>query len=145
MVYCTLADLQKIVPEQDLIQLTDDAVPAAAVNTDNVDRAIADAGELIDGYLRERYRLPLSPVPGLIGTLACDIAVYRLYARRSRLDPPEGVKERYKNALALLAKIQEGKLALGAGSMTIPEASTGSVSVIQGPPRVFSRHKLRDY
>ena len=145
MAYCTLADLQAIITEQDLIQLTDDTVPSAAVNTDNVDKAIADASELIDGYLRERYSLPLSPLPGLIGTLACDIAAYRLYGRRARLTTPESVTERYKNALVLLAKIQEGKIALGAGSVTTPEASTGSVSVIQGPDRVFSREKLRDY
>ena len=112
MAYCTLDDLKKIMPEQDLIQLTDDTVPAASIVEANVEKAIADAGELMDGYLRERYSLPLSPVPGLIGTLACDIAVYRLYARRARLDPPEGVAERYRNTLKLLEKIQDGKITL---------------------------------
>jgi len=145
MVYITIADLKKVVPEQDLIQLTDDSVPATTINTDNVDRAIADAGELMDGYLRERYSLPLSPVPGLIGTLACDIAVYRLYARRSRLDPPEGVAERYRNALKLLEKIQDGKITLGAGSAVTPETSADMAAVSTPGGRIFNRHTLGGY
>jgi phage gp36-like protein len=144
MAYCTLDDLKKIVPEQDLKQLTDDAIPAASIVTENVDRAISDAGELIDGYLRDRYALPLSPVPGLIGTLAADIAVYRLYARRAKLDPPEGVQERYRNALKLLEQIQKGLIALGAGSVTTPGVSSDTVSVSAGI-RIFTQETMKGY
>lgn len=143
--YCTLADIQATVPASDLIQLTDDTVPPAAVNQVNVDRAITDAGELIDGYLRGRYALPLSPVPGLINTLAADVAVYRLYARRIKLTPPDGVTERYKNALKILEQIQAGKITLGA------ESTGGDVTPVAGGPqftgsdRVFTRETLGDY
>ncbi len=143
--YCALTDLQAIVPNNDLVQLTDDAIPPAAIVQANVDRAIADAGELIDGYLRGRYSLPLNPVPGLIKTLAGDIAVYRLYARRVKLTPPEGVSERYRNSLKLLEQIQMGKVALGAEAVTgavTPEAGGPQVSA---PDRVFTRSGLRDY
>ncbi len=144
MIYCTINDLKKIVPEQDLIQLTDDQVPAASIVTANVDRSIADAGELIDGYLRSHYSLPLSPMPGLIGTLACDIAVYRLYARRSKLMPPEGVAERYKNALKLLEQIQKGMLSLGAGAATTVETAAVSVSVTAGE-RIFTKDTMQGF
>jgi phage gp36-like protein len=143
--YCTLADIQATVPVNDLIQLTDDTVPPATVNQMNVDRAITDAGELIDGYLRGRYTLPLSPVPGLINTLAADVAVYRLYARRIKLTPPEGVTERYKNALKILEQVQAGKITLGA------ESTGGEVTPVAGGPqftgseRVFTREALGDY
>jgi len=143
MAYCTLEDLEKIMPEQDLIELTDDDVPAAVIVTANVDKAIADAGELIDGYLRARYSLPLTPAPGLINTLACDIAVYRLYARRVKLTPPEGVSERYKNALKLLDLIQKGEITLGDGGAQTPEASGDSVSV--SADRIFTRRKMKGY
>jgi phage gp36-like protein len=144
MTYCTINDLKKIVPEQDLIELTDDTVPAAAIVTANVDKAIADAGEMIDGYLRVRYSLPLDPAPGLINTLACDIAVYRLYARRVKLTPPEGVTERYKNALALLKQIQKGEITLGAGAEVTLEASNDSVSV-KAEDRLFTRKTMEHY
>jgi phage gp36-like protein len=144
MNYCTIDDLQKIVPEQDLIELTDDMIPAESVITANVDKAIADAGEMIDGYLRSRYSLPLTPAPGLINTLACDIAVYRLYARRVKLTPPEGVTERYKNALKLLGQIQKGEISLGAGSSPTSEASNDSVSV-SAADRLFTRQTMEKY
>lgn len=143
--YCGLADIRATVPENDLVQLTDDAMPPVAVNQVNVDRAITDAGELIDGYLRGRYTLPLSPVPGLINTLAADVAIYRLYARRIKLTPPEGVTERYKNAQKLLEQIQSGKISLGAentGGVVTPE--TGGPQ-FTAPDRVFSRDTLGDY
>ena len=141
--YCTIADIKKIMSEQDLIELTDDMIPAAVIVSANVNKAISDAGEMIDGYLRARYTLPLSPLPGLIATLACDIAVYRLYARRVRLTPPEGVSERYKNALKLLGQIQKGEIDLGVGSTNTPEAAD-SVGVANAAERIFySRHDER--
>lgn len=143
--YCTVTDIQAIVPEHELIELTDDASPAEIVIEEIVNRAIADAGELIDGYLRGRYTLPLSPVPGLLNTLAADVAIYRLYARRLRLAPPEAVAERYKNTIKILDQIQAGKISLGA------EAAGGGVTPSTGGPqfsaeeRLFTRQTLRDY
>jgi len=142
--YCTLDDLKKLIPAQDLIQLTDDHVPPSAIITANVDKAIADAGELIDGYLRDRYTLPLSPMPGLIGTLASHIAVYGLYGRRPAINPPESVAERYKSAIKLLERIQEGKITLGTGAATTPESSASAVSM-SSADRVFTRNKLRGF
>lgn len=145
MPYCTLADIQATVPSNDLIQLTDDQSPPVAVVTANVDRAINDAGELIDGYLRGRYVLPLTPVPGLINTLAADIAIYRLYARRIKLTPPDGVSSRYKDAMRILEQIQAGKSSLGSEAITgaiTPEASGPKFSA---PDRVFTAETLKDY
>jgi phage gp36-like protein len=142
--YCTISDLKTVIPEQDMIELTDDMVPAAKIIAANVNKAIADAGELIDGYLRGHYRLPLSPVPGIISTLACDIAVYRLYARKSRITPPEGVSDRYKNALALLAKMQSGDIMLGAGGDISTESDTDRVGATAGD-RIFTRQTMKGF
>lgn len=143
MAYCTLDDIKKTVPNNDLLQLTDDTVPPAAINQANVDRAIADASELIDGYLRGRYNLPLNPVPGLVNTLSADIAIYRLYARRVKLTPPEGVSERYKDAVKLLEQIQRGLISLS-GQTTGDVPDTGGVKV-SSPGRVFTRDALGGY
>lgn len=137
--YCSLADILALVPEDDLIQLTDDTNPPASVDETKVDRAIGDAGELIDGYLRGRYDLPLSPVPGLLNTLAADIAVYRLYARRVKLTPPEGVSERYKHALKLLDKIRSGELQIGATSTGGASDAASQAVFIPGPDRIMGR------
>lgn len=143
--YCTLADIRATVPENDLIQLTDDAMPPVAVNQVNVDRAITDAGELIDGYLRGRYALPLSPVPGLLNTLAADVAIYRLYARRIKLTPPDGVTERYRNALKILEQIQADKISLGSEGSGGGVAAESGGAVVSGPARIFSRDSMRGF
>lgn len=144
MAYCTLDDIKKLIPEQFIAQLTDDAVPSDDPDTDKVDKAIADAGELIDGYLRSRYDLPLSPVPGLIGKLAVDIAVYNLYSRRPEGEMPETVKDRYRDALRVLEAIQAGKVTLGTTSGTTPEPGQYK-SNKDSCDRVFTDEVLNKY
>lgn len=144
--YCTIEDLKTVVPEQDMIELTDDMIPAQTIIAANVNKAISDAGEMIDGYLRARYALPLSPVPGLISTLACDIAVYRLYARKVKLTPPEGVSERYKNALKQLEQIQKGGMTLGVADTVTPESDMDGISVnTSADDRIFTRDTMKGY
>jgi phage gp36-like protein len=143
--YCTTSDIRRIMPESDLLELTDDRVPPVSIDEDVVTRAITDAGELIDGYLRSRYTLPLAPMPGLLNTLAVDIAVYRLYSRRLALIPPEEAGKRYANAIKILEQIQAGTILLGAeaaGGGLLP--STGGPRYT-APPRVFGRETLEDY
>ncbi len=116
MAYCVLADITNTVPADDILQLTDDT-GVGVIDQAMVDEAIAYAGELIDGYLRGRYTLPLNPVPGMMTRLAADIAIYRLYARR----PPTGglmdaITDRYKAAVKILEQIQKGVISLGAES-----------------------------
>jgi phage gp36-like protein len=140
--YCTLTDIEA--PQDDLIELTDDS-GSGVIDEVVVDKAIANATEQIDGYLRGRYTLPLSPVSGLIGTICADLALYRLYARRPRLSVPESLSERYKNAVKLLENIQKGVITLGAtGTSTEPAASSTGPS-FNAPERLFSRESLKDY
>lgn len=117
--YITIADLRSHVPERDLRQLTDDE-QMGSVNQDRVDEAIGYASELIDGYLRGRYTLPLSTVPELVKKLAVDLAVYRLFSRRVGLMAEE-VEARYRNAVKLLEQVQRGVLSMG-----IESASSGA-------------------
>jgi phage gp36-like protein len=141
MAYCTITDIEA--PEEDLIDLTDDG-DTGVVNQEVVDKAIATAGELIDGYLRGRYTLPLDPVPGLLTALAADITLYRLYARRPRLTIPESLDGRYKNALKLLSEIQKGTVTLGAGTPEAP-VTAPAVSQVQAPERIFTDDMLSKY
>lgn len=110
--YCTLDDLKKAIPEENLIQLTDDT-GLGVIDNEKIDDAIDYAQQLIDGYLRGRYTVPLDPVPQLIRRFAVDMAVFHLYSRRFELDMPQTMIERRKEIIRLLEQIQQGKVLLG--------------------------------
>lgn len=112
MAYCTLEDIIAHIPEANLVQLTDDA-GSGTVDNSKVLEAIAYADQLIDGYLRGRYTVPLDPVPGLIRKISVDLAVFHLYSRRFELEMPEPMMARYKNAIKVLEQIQKGLIKLG--------------------------------
>lgn len=145
MAYCTLDDILGIIPQRDLMQLTDDAIPPAAINQVVVDQAIAAADTLINGYIGERYSIPFTGVPELLKTIALDVAAYRLYLRRKKGEPPEAIKAAYDNSLRLLRDVQAGKLSLGitAAGESIPQSS-GSAPSITSSKRLCSRDTLRD-
>jgi phage gp36-like protein len=120
MAYSTLDDIKAHIPEENLIQLTDDE-NLGTINQTRIDEAIEYADEIINGYLRGRYTLPLSPVPGLITKLSVDLAIFHLYSRRLELEMPESMMQRYKNAIKLLEQIQRGLITLGVDSDVTPE------------------------
>lgn len=107
--YCSIDDLKKAIPEANLISLTDDE-DSGSINSARAEAAITDASELIDGFLRGRYTLPLSPVPTIIQRLCVDIAIFYLYQRLFERDMPESMNERYKNSIKLLDKIASGEI-----------------------------------
>ena len=139
MVYCTLTDLQGVMSDSELIQLTDDSVPPVTIDQGNVDKAISRAGDLLDGFLRGRYVLPLSPVPGIMTNLAVDVAVYNLYKRKKKGTFPQAVADDYKNTLKLLENIQKGLIDIGATRITAVDTtgatSSGGGGMVSAPGR----------
>ena len=115
MAYCDQADLERRLTLPILIELTDDTVPPVAVDAAVLADAIADAGEVVDGYLRDRYTLPLDPVPGLVRGIAADIVALRLWGRRpdTKGEAPKTIEKAHDVAMRMLREIQEGKLTLG--------------------------------
>jgi phage gp36-like protein len=143
MSYCTLEDIKKAIPEENLIQLTDDD-NLGVVNEDTVDDAVDYADQLIDGYLRGRYTLPLTSVPKLVTKLSLDLAVFYLYSRRLELEMPKGMESRYKNAVRILGEIQKGNLSLSADEATEPTDGTYQTNKTS-EDRVFSGTVLDTY
>lgn len=163
MSYCTLDDLKNALPEEKLIQLTDDENlfqstddeedPApttidpddedCAAIIERINDAIDYADQLIDGYLRSRYTLPLSAAPKFVTKLSVDLALFYLYGRRFDTEIPEGQTKRYDNCIKILGNIQAGKISLGTGE-TEPEAPLdgGYKTNKTSDDRIFSKIAL---
>jgi phage gp36-like protein len=141
MAYSTQPDLVEQLSEAELIQLSDDA-GIGIINAAVVIRAIADADEEINGYIGSRMAVPLTTVPGIIRKMSVEIAIYNLYARRQD-SVPETRKDRYRNAVAFLVKVGEGKLSLGASDPTgsPPEGS----AAWSGADQVMVSEKLERF
>lgn len=122
-----------------------DAAVAALVV---VNKALADADGVIDGYLRMRkptpYAVPLDPVPTIVSTWARWIARYLVHKDRvntgERTDP---VVRDYAAAVKFLEQVRDGKFSLGAED-PLPPASSGAPEV-STPERQFTMDTLRDF
>jgi len=111
----------------------------SAIPTPKIDRALQDASDIADDYLRGRYTLPLAGLPRALVLMVCDIARYFLYDDAVT----DIVEKRYKDALSWLRKVAAGTVQLDSAEAEPPSTSTGSAN-ISGPDRVFSRDSMRD-
>jgi phage gp36-like protein len=108
MPYCTQQNLVDRFGQPELIQLTNKADAAATtINATVLNAAIADADAEIDGYL-VAY-VPLAIIPANLVRIACDIARYYLYDDLVT----DQVRARYKDGVAYLMKVAEGKISIG--------------------------------
>ena len=112
--YLTREDIAAAVGKVELVQLSNDDGYGSAPDWEIIDRAIAYACELADGYLTGRYRLPLEPAPSILRPLCTDIARHWLHSRRiNAAEFPKPLQLSYENALKVLANIRDGKIHLG--------------------------------
>jgi phage gp36-like protein len=125
MPYCTLDDLKQDISETELQQLTDDE-RLGTVNEARINAAIGDAGDLIDGFLRGRYTLPLDPAPTIIKTIAKEITIYRLFLRKKRQTISKEMTDNYNAQIKLLKGIQQGEIQLGIAATPTEAAGEGA-------------------
>jgi phage gp36-like protein len=142
--YITQDDLLQRITMQELIQLTDDNKPPAAVNPSVVGAAIADGCAAVDSYCRNRYAVPLQPSNDVV-RITRDIAVYELYSRRPQ-KMPEVVRQRYVDVMALLKDISVGKASLDqpVGSEA-PQVPMGTAVLPRCTGEVFSDCNLEGF
>ena len=124
----------------DLVLLLTDRDGDGAADTGLFDRAFADADAEIDTYLAAKYQLPLSETPAVLTRLAIDIAVYRLASEADRLTDER--RQRYDDAVKLLARIAKGEASLGLASPGAPSRAFSSASSATSRPRRFSRQTM---
>jgi len=112
-----------------------------------VEGAIASASNVIDGYTQPRYPVPFpAPVPPVVLTIAVDLAVYNLFARRgfNEQSADKAVVDRYKAAIRLLERIQEGKAAIGMGTSSEPSAPPVPV-LVKSRPQIYTDELLERF
>ncbi|MGE4827819.1 gp436 family protein [Yersinia enterocolitica] len=143
--YCTLADLLEQVPEQTLVELTNEVVgfdERPPVNASVVESCIRYAGELIDAHLRGRYTLPLAEVPTVLRDIAITLVRYRLYTRRPEGAVPDTVKDDHKLAVRQLEGIRDAKLTLGLQSTERDVPESGEIRARARRPSFGGRDGL---
>lgn len=122
MSYSVEADIIKALPEETVIELTDDE-ETGEIHSPFVDDAISKSDGEIDAYLVNRYSTPLAvPIPDIIRGISVDIAIYYLYKRRVE-ELPETRVMSYKDSIRTLRDIRDGKMPL---PITEEEESTAS-------------------
>lgn len=124
MRYCTHQDIGRAIPELTLIQLSNDDPAAELPNAEVIEDGIRQAEELVDGYLRGRYELPLDPVPTVLRDAVVYLTRHWLYQRRPEGAIPDAVKDSRKDTIKLLESIRDGVVTLGMPSgQAAPEPS----------------------
>lgn len=113
-----------------------------------IERALTDADQVIDGYLRMRkprpYPVPLSPVPGIVMVWARCIARYLLHKdRMGTEEKSDPIVRDYRDALRFLEQVRDGKFSLGMDD-PLPPSSSG-LPAFCAPEREFTMDTLKDF
>ena len=138
--YCEKQDLINALREKAVTDFATDVTgdPQATIDA-RIDAVIVKSCDLIDGYLRGRYPLPITNVPGVVKSLAVDIALYYLASRKGiREGTPEvTLRVKFEDAVRYLRDIQAGKADIG-----IPNAEGESVPAgearVSAPDKTFN-------
>lgn len=143
--YIQAQDLTEVMSESTLIALSNDTSRATEADQAVLTKACAYATEIVDGYLRSRYVLPLSQVPTLVRNICLQLARFWLYSRRPEGKGfPDNVKETHAQALKDLERIASGKLHLGLTEIGA-EGDDSLPSALKFKARAPQKLDLSDY
>jgi phage gp36-like protein len=140
MAYCSEDDLLKMIPEEDLTDLTAESgeVPDSLIIADAISKADAE----IDSYLGVKYVVPISPTPDQVKALSVDLAIYHMYSRHSIMRPVR--QQKYEAAVAFLKQVAAGQAVImgpEGESATVTHEVTDATSAV----RCFTRKTLADW
>ena len=139
--YCTIADLQKMLPDDVLVGLSDDD-DVDAIDTTRTQEAIDSGAEEIDAFIGAVVDLPISgDVPPILGKLNVDIAIYNIYSRLHEIIPDTRQK-RYDNAMRTLNQIATGKISFGLTPPPDKSSESGVSMVASSRTPIFSSDKM---
>lgn len=142
MSYATQADIELHFGEAQVL-IASDRDGDGVADTGLIDSALLKASEEIDSYLIMRYSLPLATTPGILKSVCCEIAMYRLSPDTSYT---EEKRKRYEDAIKWLRDVAKGLVGLDDDSGT-EEEGDDNLEIDDGTEttvtsRVFTRSKL---
>lgn len=132
--------LNAAVYENDTSTYSPEEVAAIEAAIERMQNALADATEFVNGFVSDRYSVPLSPLPQMIVRITCSIARFYLWGDEAVKD---SVMERdYKQAEKTLQSIRSGQITIGSNAAPAPAADSQGGEVF-GPERIFTRDSMR--
>lgn len=134
MTYATRTALEDRYGADELSQ-RESMLPAGAV-----DRALADADALINGYCAGRYTVPLSPVPDNVPRLACAVARYYLLDGANT----EQSRQDFEDAVSWLKDVAAGRVTLTTAAVAETPA-TGGTPVTRTKAKQFDADGVAGY
>lgn len=118
------------------------AAAFAGVPFATVEAALDAASATADGYLRDRYELPLSSWSDDLRAAVCHIATWMLLANRG-YDPARGADEvvrlQYEDAMRWLRDVGSGRVRLGSVVDATPSVDEGDTLVVTNRSRGWAR------
>lgn len=142
MAYATVADMIDRFGSTELIRMTTpEGQDMAAIDTAAVERALAEASDLVDSYLRTQYAVPLATAPLAVAGATCRLARYSLAHGENR-EPTEQMRLARKEDLDWLAMIAKGTVTLDG---VAPAAIDQSGARTSDRARSFSTDSLAEW
>lgn len=118
---------------------TPDEIAAADEALARIDDAITEASGVIDGYLGQRYKLPLPNAPDVLVAWARSIVRYKLHGDRISDERADPIARDYRDAIKFLSEVAAGRFSLGvADPDKVPESDVR----IESGKKVFGREVL---
>lgn len=136
MAYLTTADYLNRFGEQEAVRLTDET-RSGVVDTVKVETAIADAVEIVNGYVGGRYSVPIANPPRILRSMVAALARELLHKTR----PTPEVKDAADRARAQLKDVSIGRLGLPVATgeaAPVPVSDREPISSGDGPGDKFA-------
>ena len=133
----------KIIDGEDTSGVQPEALEKARQAIARINEVIADAGALIDGYLRQRgYKLPFKQTPRILTTWARSLVRYYLHQHLPAKEADNPIVRDYRDTLKLLQLVAESKFSLGFEDELVPASGYPKFTKRD---RVFTAETLKDY
>jgi len=140
--YLTVEEYLARFGNAEALRLTNETPQAPAIVPEKIERAIADAGELAEGYVAKRYPLPIADPPRLLIGIVAALAREALH----KTNPTEEVRNAADRARAQLRDVSIGRLDLLIDDGA-PLPSTERLAITSGDaaPATFTREKMANF
>lgn len=135
--YATVADMIARYGETHMIRLSKpEDRTATEVDAEKITTASVDASSLIDGYIRNRYFVPIASPPPEIVRAACTLARYDL-AQSEHMSPTDEMEKARKDVITWLENISKELVHLD-----IPLAAATNSNAVGTGPRISDRERI---